>query len=238
MGCWIAANTALGRLPQDSIYWHLDVYPTRAEADAAKGPRGTVLAAFGKVWLLGRSTWLDGAPAWRRVSEIGPLPASPATTHSAPEGVCAGMTALHIATWTRRTAPGETCPNARRKDGRPRGWLRRDRTRRPTNAPDRHRHGNPPCPGLDPARCNQAANNTGARLDSQGIVSIMNVAAPLAQRFFAPRCFPTIDGDCAPLADRMSEALVRAGNRRRTLRPCPCRVTGDASVTRRTVSRC
>lgn len=115
MGCWIAANTALGRLPQDSIYWHLDVYPTRAEADAAKGPRGTVLAAFGKVWLL----TIDVA-GWRprggtRVSEIGPLPASPATTYTAQfmEGVFApGMTApahRHSGTEAWYTLSGETC---------------------------------------------------------------------------------------------------------------------------------
>src|SRR4249920_2343032 len=52
LGCWITANAALGQLPQPPIYWLLDTYPTRAEAEAAKGPRGTVVESIGKVWLL------------------------------------------------------------------------------------------------------------------------------------------------------------------------------------------
>ncbi len=76
LGCWITANAALGQLPQRPIFWHLDTYPSRAEAEAAKGPRGTVVESLGKVWLL----TIDVA-GWRpsrgeRVAEIGPLPVS------------------------------------------------------------------------------------------------------------------------------------------------------------------
>src|SRR5881227_1923622 len=42
-GCWIFANEALGQLPQTPLFWHLVTYTTRAEAEAAKGPRGTVI---------------------------------------------------------------------------------------------------------------------------------------------------------------------------------------------------
>src|SRR5882724_10219467 len=53
LGCWVTAHTVLGQLPQRPIYWHLDTFPTRAgaEAEAAKGPRGTVVQSLGKVWL-------------------------------------------------------------------------------------------------------------------------------------------------------------------------------------------
>src|SRR4051812_46682050 len=49
MGCWITATEALGELPQ-APFWHLDAYPTRAAAEAAKGPRGTVVESLGRVW--------------------------------------------------------------------------------------------------------------------------------------------------------------------------------------------
>ena len=73
-GCWIFADEALGQLPQTPLFWHLVTYTTRAEAEAAKGPRGTVIDALEKIWL---STIAE--PGWRspggvRVAEIGPLP--------------------------------------------------------------------------------------------------------------------------------------------------------------------
>jgi hypothetical protein len=37
----------MGQLPEQPIFWHLDVYPTRFEAEAAKGERGTVVESFG-----------------------------------------------------------------------------------------------------------------------------------------------------------------------------------------------
>src|SRR5687768_3858733 len=42
LGCWITATEALGELPR-APFWHLDAFPTRAAAEAAKGPRGTVV---------------------------------------------------------------------------------------------------------------------------------------------------------------------------------------------------
>jgi hypothetical protein len=51
VGCWIVAQTPRGRLSEPTIFWHLDSYPTRAEAEAGKGPRGTAIEALGKVWL-------------------------------------------------------------------------------------------------------------------------------------------------------------------------------------------
>lgn len=83
VGCWITVDATLGQLPQQPIFWHLDTYPTRADAQAAKGPRGTVVESLGKVWLL----TIDVA-GWRpsggeRVAEIGPLPVRADTKYSA-----------------------------------------------------------------------------------------------------------------------------------------------------------
>ena len=74
VGCWIMANQPVGQLTSSEIFWHLDVYPTRAAAEQAKGSRGTVIESLGKVWLLSIE-----AAGWRpaggeRVAEIGPLP--------------------------------------------------------------------------------------------------------------------------------------------------------------------
>jgi hypothetical protein len=72
LGAHALATVAVD-LPQATFYWHLDTYPTRAAADAAKGPRGTVAEAFGKVWLftLAESEWRPAGGA--RVATIGPL---------------------------------------------------------------------------------------------------------------------------------------------------------------------
>jgi hypothetical protein len=76
-GCYLAATEHLGALAEDSVFWHLDVYPTRAAAEAAKGPRGTVVDAFGKVWLhtIADSQWR--ASGGEHVASIGPLRVTP-----------------------------------------------------------------------------------------------------------------------------------------------------------------
>ena len=75
VGCWIIAHEPVGQLTRAQTYWHLDAYATRDAAMSAKGERGTVVEALGRVWLL---TIADAG--WRpslrgeRVAEIGPLP--------------------------------------------------------------------------------------------------------------------------------------------------------------------
>ena len=83
MGCWILVDQPVGRIEQAQIFWHLDVYPTRPEAEKAKGPRGTVVESLGKVWLLTieRAGWRP-APKGKRIAEIGPLPVIPGESYS------------------------------------------------------------------------------------------------------------------------------------------------------------
>jgi quercetin dioxygenase-like cupin family protein len=73
VGCWIIAHVPQGQVFQPAVFWHLDTYPTRTEAEAAKGSRGTVVESLGKVWLftIGEAGWR--APGGVRVAEIGPL---------------------------------------------------------------------------------------------------------------------------------------------------------------------
>jgi len=74
LGCFITASQALGKLPEGDLYWHLDTYQTRAAAEAAKGPGGTVVESYDKVWLftIAGSGWR--APGGEHVAAIGPLP--------------------------------------------------------------------------------------------------------------------------------------------------------------------
>jgi quercetin dioxygenase-like cupin family protein len=114
-GCWITSHTVLAELPRAPVFWHLDAYPTRAEAEAAKGPRGTVVQSLARVWLL--SIEVAG---WRprggeRVAEIGPLPVRAEVRYAAQymEAVFTpGMTApahRHSGPEAWYTLTGETC---------------------------------------------------------------------------------------------------------------------------------
>ena len=73
VGCWLIVAEPLGQLSGSEVFWHLDTYPSRAAAEAARGPRGTVVEALGKVWL-----FTIGGAGWRpsggvRVAEVGPI---------------------------------------------------------------------------------------------------------------------------------------------------------------------
>jgi quercetin dioxygenase-like cupin family protein len=84
LGCFITAVEQLGELPREpALYWHLDTYPTRAAATAARGARGTVVESLGHVWLftIAENGWR--ATGGTRVAQIGPLPLANAKTHAA-----------------------------------------------------------------------------------------------------------------------------------------------------------
>jgi quercetin dioxygenase-like cupin family protein len=114
VGCWIIAHLPVGQFTQSQIFWHLDAYPTRDAAEAAKGPRGAVVEALGKVWLLTIEDAGWRASGGERVAEIGPLPISPGN-YSAQymEAVFTpGMTApahTHAGPEAWYTVAGETC---------------------------------------------------------------------------------------------------------------------------------
>jgi quercetin dioxygenase-like cupin family protein len=109
------ANQPVGELTRSEIFWHLDVYPSRAAAERAKGSRGTVIESLDKVWLLS----IEPA-GWRpaggeHVAEIGPLPVIAGETYAAQymEAIFTpGMTApthTHAGPEAWYTLAGETC---------------------------------------------------------------------------------------------------------------------------------
>ena len=115
VGCWIIANTPLGRLPDAPIYWHLDTFASRAEAERAKAPRSTVVESLGRTWLLtvDRVDWRPNSG--QRVAQVGPLPVAAIIDYSAQymEAVFTpGMTApthRHSGPEAWFTLSGETC---------------------------------------------------------------------------------------------------------------------------------
>ncbi|MGH7335912.1 MAG: cupin domain-containing protein [Candidatus Rokuibacteriota bacterium] len=83
VGCWIMASEPLGQLSQPRVFWHLDRYPTRPAAEAAKGPRSTVVEALGQVWLFTIGEAGLRLQGGTRVAEIGPLPVKPGEQYTA-----------------------------------------------------------------------------------------------------------------------------------------------------------
>jgi hypothetical protein len=75
VGCWILVDHPVGRIEQGQVFWPLDVYPTRPEAEKTKGPKGTFIESLGKVWLLTieKAGWRPPTEG-ERIAEIGPLP--------------------------------------------------------------------------------------------------------------------------------------------------------------------
>lgn len=72
-GCWLLASEPLGVVSEPAVYWHLDTYETRAAAEAARGPRGTVVEALGRIWLFTVASAERRSSGGVRVAEIGPL---------------------------------------------------------------------------------------------------------------------------------------------------------------------
>jgi len=82
VGCYLTATEVLGAL-QGPQSWHLYNYPTRAAAETAKGPHGTVVESFGKVWLytIADANWRPAGGD--RIAVIGPLPLAAGTDYTA-----------------------------------------------------------------------------------------------------------------------------------------------------------
>ncbi len=122
-GCFITAREELGPLPErPDLYWHLDTYPTKAAAAAARGPRGTVVESLGKTWLFTIGTAGFRPPGGTRVARVGPLPLFKAENYAAVymEGVfqpgMASVVHRHPGTEAWVTLEGSMCvetPNGR-----------------------------------------------------------------------------------------------------------------------------
>jgi quercetin dioxygenase-like cupin family protein len=83
LGCFVLVREELGDLPDTPLYWHLHVYATRAAAAAAKGPNGSVVESYGKVWLLSIADASWNPAGGQRISRDGPLPLTHAGKYAA-----------------------------------------------------------------------------------------------------------------------------------------------------------
>ncbi|MEK9283546.1 MULTISPECIES: hypothetical protein [unclassified Bradyrhizobium] len=115
LGCWIIIDKPLGQLGKSEMFWHLYSYPTRSDAERAKGAGGEVIESFGKVWLLSIEEKGWRAAGGDRIAEIGPLPINAREAYSAQymEAIFTpGMTApahIHSGPEAWYTLSGETC---------------------------------------------------------------------------------------------------------------------------------
>ncbi len=83
VGCWIMAQESLGPMPDTPLFWHLSTYPSRAAAEAAKGPGATVMEALGQVWLFTIGGAGVRTPGSKPVAEVGPLPVKSGVKYTA-----------------------------------------------------------------------------------------------------------------------------------------------------------
>jgi quercetin dioxygenase-like cupin family protein len=83
IGCYTTAETPLGVLPADTMFWHLYTYPSRAAAEAARGPRGTVAESFGRHWVftIAEEHWHPAGG--ERIALVGPLVVKANQPHTA-----------------------------------------------------------------------------------------------------------------------------------------------------------
>ena len=130
VGCWILADDPIGRLTSPQVFWHLDAYPARAEAEADKGPHGIVLESMGKIWLMTIEDEKWRSAHGNRIAEIGPLPITAGGEYSTQymEAIFTpGMTApehIHSGPEAWFNVAGETCletSDGRMQVGRPGG---------------------------------------------------------------------------------------------------------------------
>jgi hypothetical protein len=115
IGCWILADNPVGQLSKPQVFWHLDSYPTPAAAQADKGPRGTVVESYGKVWLMTIEDQNWRSNHGHPVAKIGPLPVLAGKSYSAQfmeADFTPGMTApshLHSGPEAWFAVGGKTC---------------------------------------------------------------------------------------------------------------------------------
>lgn len=106
---------ALGALPQGDVYWRLTTYPTLEAAEHDRPAHGTVVAAFGEVWLF--TVGARGAllPGGRHVADVGPIPVDAGAAYAAEylkSTFSPGMTApihVHSGPEAFYAISGDTC---------------------------------------------------------------------------------------------------------------------------------
>ena len=73
VGCWIVASEPIGAATSDLLFWHLDEFPDKGAADAARSGRAVVLEALGKTWLFTIAEGDSQPTGGTRRATVGPL---------------------------------------------------------------------------------------------------------------------------------------------------------------------
>ena len=114
-GCWILASKPLGKLPNQPVFWTLDVFPDRNSAQAAAKSGSTVLDALGRVWLLTVGEKSAMPTGGLRITQVGPLPIKADEDYTAQyrESImipgAVSRTHVHSGPEAFYTEAGETC---------------------------------------------------------------------------------------------------------------------------------
>jgi quercetin dioxygenase-like cupin family protein len=115
VGCWIIADEAVGHVPPEPVFWHLDTFPTRAAAEAAKRPGAAIIEALGKIWLMTIANSDFRAGSGDDIAPIGPLPVSSTIDYAATYMEAIFTPGMESSTHTHSgpeawyTMTGETC---------------------------------------------------------------------------------------------------------------------------------
>jgi quercetin dioxygenase-like cupin family protein len=72
-GCQLLAKLQVSRFPGGQLFWHLNKFPTREAAEAAKGRAGFVVEAEGRFWLYNFGSKSAAPKRGEPVASIGPL---------------------------------------------------------------------------------------------------------------------------------------------------------------------
>lgn len=114
-GCWIIASSKMGKIVDRPVFWMIDVYLTKADAEKDATPGGTVVEALGKVYLFTVGDKIKPAAQATRMAEIGPLTVKAGEEYTAQyrESVmqpgAVSRTHLHSGPEVFYTESGETC---------------------------------------------------------------------------------------------------------------------------------
>ena len=113
-GCWIIADKPVGKL-SGPVYWTLDTYPTRGNAEHDNTSDSSILQALGRVWLFTIGQKPAPPTTGTRIAQIGPLPVKPGESYSAQfmEGILqpgsVSRTHVHSGPEPFYTEAGESC---------------------------------------------------------------------------------------------------------------------------------
>jgi hypothetical protein len=75
------AEKKVTELPSGDLYWHIDNFDAKEQAQEAAGPFGLVAEYDGKVWLFKLGRTGEVSKDGKRVAEIGPIPRVNATEY-------------------------------------------------------------------------------------------------------------------------------------------------------------